>query len=84
MALSPTAQELERRLGKPDPDKIRRLIRLPPEKRIAIMLEEQDRVLNTLRAKLRAEHPELSDLELTKLVFQQVEQLPIQRIIQKF
>lgn len=51
-----------------------------PEKRMALMLEEQDRVLTMWRAKLRAEHPELSDLELTKLVFQQVEQLPIERI----
>lgn len=74
MALSLAAQELQRRLGKPDLLQIRLLMQVAPEKRIATMLNLQAIILNTWRAKLRAAHPHLNDLELTKLVFKRLKQ----------
>lgn len=72
--LSPSAQKLQRRLGKPDRLQIRLLMQVAPEKRLATMLEMQDMVLGMWRARLRAAHPELDDLELTRLVFKRLKQ----------
>lgn len=72
--LSPEAQELKRRLGEPDLLQIRLLMQVAPEKRTATMLNMQNIILNTWRARLRAANPHLDDLELTKLVFKRLQQ----------
>jgi len=72
--LSPAAQELKRRLGEPDLLQIRLLMQVAPEKRTATMLNMQNIILNTWRARLRASNPHLDDLELTKLVFKRLQQ----------
>lgn len=71
---SPSVEELKRRLGKPDLLQIRLLMQIAPEKRLETMLEMQDIVLGMWRARLRAAHPELDDLELTRLVFKRLKQ----------
>jgi hypothetical protein len=64
--------ELERRLGKPDIQQIRLLLRATPAERLRPMLAMQKIMLLTWRRRLRAAHPELTDLELTKLVFERL------------
>lgn len=72
MTPAPTLEELRRRLGPPDLLQIRLLLRVPPEQRIQTMLTMQDMVLNMWHDRLRKSNPELSDLELTQLVFRRL------------
>ena len=58
-----------RRLDPPDELQIRLLMSIPPERRVRTMMDTADVVMNSLRARLRRAHPELSDLELTCLMF---------------
>ena len=67
-------EELKRRLGPADTDQIRLLLRLTPAKRIQLMLDMQDIVLDTWRMRLRKAHPELSDLDLCRLMFERLKQ----------
>lgn len=69
-----TREELEQRLGKPDIEQMRKWLQIAPEERLRIMLNKQKIILAKWRKRLRDEYPELSDLELTKLVFEQIEQ----------
>lgn len=64
--------ELRRRLGPADVQQIRLLLHVPPERRIQTMLDMQDMVLNMWHARLRKSHPEISEMELTRLVFQRI------------
>ena len=72
--LSPSAQALQQRLGKADIQQIQLMMQIAPEKRLETLLNMQNIVLNTWRIRLRASHPELTDLELTRLVFKRLKQ----------
>jgi hypothetical protein len=61
-------------LGPADELQIRLLLRLPPARRLETMMEMQARWLDTVRARLHRLHPELSDLELTRRMFEQLKQ----------
>lgn len=67
-------QARQRRLGPADIKQIRLLLRMPPETRIRTMLNVQNVVLNTWRTRLRIAHPELSELEVCRLMFQRLKQ----------
>lgn len=64
--------ELRRRLGKADVQQIRLLLHVPPERRIQTMLNMQDMVLNMWHMRLRKSHPGISEMDLTRLVFQRL------------
>lgn len=64
--------ELRRRLGPADVQQIRLLLHVPPERRIQTMLDMQDMVLNMWHARLRKTHPGISEMDLTRLVFQRI------------
>jgi hypothetical protein len=56
----------------PDELQIRLLLRVPPPQRIQAMLEMQDAILDGLMARLRQQHPEMSDLERCRLMFKRL------------
>ncbi|MCS7222411.1 MAG: hypothetical protein RML36_04360 [Anaerolineae bacterium] len=62
------------RLGPPDELQIRLLLRVPPERRLLTMLEMQSSILDGLLMRLRRQHPELSDYEHCRLMFQRLYQ----------
>jgi hypothetical protein len=64
--------ELRRRLGPADVQQIRLLLHVPPEQRIQTMLDMQDMVLNMWYMRLRKAYPEISKMDLTRLVFQRI------------
>lgn len=74
MRAAPSLEELQRRLGRADVQQIRLLLRVPPERRIQTMLRMQKVVLNTWFDQLRRSHPDLTNLELCRLVFQRLKQ----------
>lgn len=61
-----------RRIDPPDEQQIRLIMSVPPEQRIRNLLRMQATVLGIWRQRLRAAHPELTDLELTRLVFERL------------
>jgi hypothetical protein len=61
--------EIRRRLGPADVQQIRLLL---PEQRIQTMLDMQDMVLNMWYMRLRKAYPEISRMDLTRLVFQRI------------
>lgn len=67
-------EELKRRLGPADKDQIRLLLRVPPEQRLRTMLDMQEVILNSWHSRLRKAHPELSNLDLCRLVFKRLQQ----------
>ena len=62
-------EALQRRLGPTDELQIRLLMRIPPERRVRTMASTAAVIMNSLRDRLRRAHPELSDLELCRLMF---------------
>lgn len=64
--------QVQRRLGPADELQIRLLLRLPTARRLQTMLEMQQVWLDGVRARLRRAHPELSDYELTLLMFERL------------
>lgn len=66
--------ELGQRLGPADEDQIQLLLRVSPAQRIQTMLDVQAVILNGWRTRLRRAHPELSDLELCRLMFERLQQ----------
>ncbi len=66
------SNEIHRRLGPADELQIRLLLRLPTVRRLQTMLEMQQVWLDGVRARLRRAHPELSDYDLTLLVFERL------------
>lgn len=66
------SNEVHRRLGPADELQIRLLLRLPTARRLQTMLEMQQVWLDSVRARLRRAHPELSDYDLTLLVFERL------------
>ncbi|MCK6630558.1 MAG: hypothetical protein L6R45_35990 [Anaerolineae bacterium] len=71
---NPKLEELKRRLGPPDKEQIRLLLRVAPEQRLRTMLEMQEVILNSWHTRLRKAHPELSDLDLCRLMFKRLQQ----------
>ena len=69
-----TTEEIKTRLGPADELQIRLLLRLSPARRLQTMMEMQAVWLDAIRARLRRLHPELSDLELTRLTFERLKQ----------
>jgi hypothetical protein len=69
-----TLESLKRRLGPADETQIRLLLRVSPAQRILTMLEMQAIILDSWHARLRQAHPELNDLELCQLMFEQLKQ----------
>lgn len=67
-------EELKRRLGPPDKEQIRLLLRVAPEQRLRTMLEMQEIILSNWHTRLRKAHPELSDLDLCRLIFKRLQQ----------
>jgi hypothetical protein len=65
-------EELKRRLGPPDLLQIRLLLGVPPERRVLTMLDMQAVVLNMWYDRLRRSHPEISNMELTRMVYHQI------------
>jgi hypothetical protein len=61
--------EMEARRDTSDELQIRLLLRVSPAQRIRNMLEMQDALLTVWRERLRKAHPELTDLELCRLLF---------------
>jgi hypothetical protein len=61
-------EELRRRLGPVDELKMRKFLQIPAVERIRMMMEKSAEVLSACRAKLRAAHPEVDDLTLTRMV----------------
>jgi hypothetical protein len=66
--------KVDGRLDTPDELQIRLLLRVPPARRLQTMLEMQDALLTIWRERFRKAHPELSDLELCRLLFARLEQ----------
>lgn len=64
--------EKSRLLGPADELQIRLLMRLPPARRVQTLLELQAFWLNNVRARLRRAYPDLSDYELTLLMFERL------------
>ena len=69
-----TAAQTQARLDPQDELQIRLLLRLPPARRMQTLLELQEFWLNAIRARLRRLHPDLSDYQLTLLMFERLEQ----------
>jgi len=67
-------EALQRRLGPPDTVQIRLLLKVSPAQRLKSMLDMQAVILNTWHARLRQAHPELTDLELCRLLFKRLQQ----------
>ena len=64
-----SSSDVMRRLDPPDELQIRLLMSIPPERRVRTMMDTAAVIMNSLRARLRQAHPELSDLELARLMF---------------
>jgi hypothetical protein len=62
------------RLGPADELQIRLLTRLPQARRLQTMMESQAVFLDGVRERLRQAHPEMSDYELTVLMFERLTQ----------
>lgn len=69
-----TPEEVQMRLGPADELQIRLLMRLSPARRLQTLMEMQALWLDSVRARLRRAHPELSDYELTALMFKRLKQ----------
>jgi len=66
---APASPEVMRRLDPPDELQIRLLMSVPPERRVRTMMDTAAVIMNSLRARLRQAHPQLSDLETARLMF---------------
>jgi hypothetical protein len=65
----PASPEVMRQLDPPDELQIRLLMSVPPERRVRTMMDTAAVIMNSLRARLRQAHPQLSDLEIARLMF---------------
>lgn len=61
------------RLDATDTLQIQLLLRVSPAQRLSTMLEMQAVILNTWHNRLRRAHPQLSDLELCRLMFDRIQ-----------
>ena len=62
----------ESRLGPADELQIRLILRTPQAQRFQALLDLQDIFLGTWYRRLRRAHPELSDLEVCRLMFERL------------
>lgn len=67
-------EKLRQRLGPADEQQIRLLLKVSPDQRLRIMLGMQNTIINTWRLRLRKAHPELNDLELSRMIFARLKQ----------
>lgn len=67
-------QTLKQRLGPVDKAQIRLLLRVSPGQRLQTMVALQATILRGWQVRLRRTHPELSDLELCRLLFNRLKQ----------
>jgi hypothetical protein len=65
-------EALRRRLGPTDELQIRLLMSVPPECRVRTMMSTAAVIMNSLRDRLRQAHPEMSDLEICRLMFERL------------
>ncbi|MBI3920330.1 MAG: hypothetical protein HY318_02840 [Armatimonadetes bacterium] len=63
-----------RQLGPANEIQIRAPLRVSPAQRIKTMMATQEMVLNTWGNRLRQAHPDLSDLQLCRMVFERLKQ----------
>ena len=61
------------RLEAADTLQIQLLLRVSPAQRLSTMLETQAVILNTWHSRLRKANPQLSDLELCRLMFNRLQ-----------
>jgi hypothetical protein len=71
---TPNLEALKRRLGAADIEQIRLLLRVSPTQRLLTMLEMQDIILDGWHSRLRQAHPDLSDLDLCRMMFDRLNQ----------
>jgi hypothetical protein len=70
MSVTESSREaLRRRLGLTDELQIQLLMSIPPERRVRTMMDTAAVIMNSLRLRLREAYPELSDLEICRLMF---------------
>lgn len=67
-------ERLQQRLGPADELQIRLLLRVPPAQRLKTMMEMQGTLLDGWYGRLRRSHPELSDLEVCRMMFERLKQ----------
>ena len=67
-------ERFQQRLGPADELQIRLLLRVSPAQRLRTMMDMQDALLDGWVARLRRSHPELSDLELCRMMFERLKQ----------
>jgi len=67
------SEETGRHLEPADERQIRLLMRLPPERRLQTLLAMQTLWLDNVRARLRRAYPQLSNYELTLLMFERLQ-----------
>ena len=67
-------EQFQQRLGPADELQIRLLLRVSPAQRLKTMMEMQDTLLDGWYARLRRSHPELSDLEVCRMMFERLKQ----------
>lgn len=68
----PTVEQLRQRLGPVDELQIRLLLRVSPAQRITTMWNFQQMMLQSRFHRLRKIHPNLSNLEICRLMFSQL------------
>ena len=68
-----SVEALKQRLGPADEDQIRALLRVPPEQRILTMLKMQAMIVNMWRDRLRKRYPDMSDLDLCRMMFDRLQ-----------
>jgi hypothetical protein len=69
-----TFEAFKRRLGPADEQQIRLLLQVSPGLRLQAMLTMQTAILQDWQTRLRRSHPELTNLELCRLLFDRLKQ----------
>jgi hypothetical protein len=72
MSAGRSKAEWHQRLGKADVQQIRLLLRVPPEQRVQTMLRMQRLTRDMWYDRLRRAHPELSELDLWRLIYRRL------------
>jgi hypothetical protein len=70
MAYELSVEELRQRLGPVDKKQVELIVAASPAQRIRNMLALSDYIRNTRQMQLRKSHPQLSDLERCRLMYE--------------
>ena len=73
MINNPALEKLKQRMGPADELQIRAMLKVDPAQHILLMLKMQAMVINMWRARLAKRHPDLSELELCRLMFDRLQ-----------